>query len=149
MNFNRPIVTVPSVVPSFPDSGHTFVSYPHPDLRCLHNSLLSKIDFPNKSFSSSGKTAESASSTSALSTYPSNPISITLAESSPPDGHGQAASLALLPHNLQSHRLPLCCSLSPLSPHLALCGIGTLAPIQCDTDNAISYVITFENGCLL
>ena len=136
MNFNRPVVTVSYVAPSFPDSGHTFVSCPHQDQRYRHNDLLPKNDCPNRASSSNVETAGRASLMFALSVDQANRILIVLAESAPRDVHDQPAHSALQLHNQHILRLPLSRSLQLLSPTHAKFDTGILAPKQCDTDNA-------------
>ena len=149
MNFSPPIAIAPSVVPSFPGSGHTYVSCPHRVQLCLRNIPLPKNDCPNMVSSSNYETAETASSMSGLSAAPTDQISLASAVSSPPDVRGQVAHSAPPPHTQQSHRLPVFLLQQPPLPNLAKFDTDTSAPIQCDTDNAISSVITYETGCSL
>lgn len=149
MNFSHPIAIAPSVVPSFPGSGHTCVSCPHPYPLYLRNIPSPKNDCPNMASSLNSETAETASSMSALLAIPTGQISITSAVSSPPDEHGPAVHSVPPPRTLRSHRLPVLLLRQPLLPLHAKSDTGTSVPIQCDTDNAISSVITYETGCSL
>src|SRR5208282_5546790 len=139
----------PFVVPSFPDSGHTCVSCPHPFPQCLRNIPLPKNDCPNMASSLNDQTAETASSMFALSVFPAGQISLTLAVSSLPNAHGPAVHSAPPPRTPHSHRLLVLLLRQHLLQHHAKSEICTSVPIQCDTDNAISSVITYETGCSL
>lgn len=149
MNFNRPIVTAPFVAPSFPGSGHTYVSCPHPSQLYLHNILLPKNGYPNRASFSNAETSEIASSMFDLLGAPSNLISTISAGSVQPNAHDQVEHSTPQLRTLYNYRwLVLLILLLLLPPH-AKHENGTLAPKQCDTDNAIQCVITYENGCSL
>jgi len=146
---NHQVVIVPSVVLSFPGSGHTFVSCPHRAQRYLRNSLLPKSGCPNRAFSSNVETAGRASLMFALSGDQANRILPALAGSLTQDAHDQVVHSAQQPRNQHIRRLPLFRSLQHLLPAHAIYDTGTLEPIQCDIGNAISCVITFETCCSL
>ena len=146
MNFSPPIATAPSVVPSFPDSGHTYVSCPHQGRRYQRNTLLPKNDCPNMASFSDAETAETVSLMSDLSASPKNLIPTASVVSSLQNAHGPVEHSIPPLHTLQIYRWPVPQILRPLLPLHAKSEIGTSAPIQCGTDNAIENVITYEIG---
>jgi hypothetical protein len=111
--------------------------------------LLPKNGCPNRASFSDAETAEIALSMFDLLGAPSNLISTIPAISVQPNAHDQAAHSTLqlrTPHNYRWRVLLILLLLLPLHAKLET---GTLVPKQCDTDNAIQSVITFENGCSL
>jgi hypothetical protein len=146
---NRSTVAAPSAALSFPGSGHTCVSCPHPTLLCPHSGPWTRSDSPNRAFSSNAETSGISASRSGPSTAPITQISILSAESSQPSAHDPAArSIPQLRSSqnriLSGSQLP-----SPLSHSQSIIETGTLEPRLLGTDNAISCVITCEICSLL
>ena len=149
MIINHTIAVVPAAVPVSPGIGHTFVSCPHPALPCLRSILWTKNDSPNRAFSSNTETGETISLMSGLSTAPITAIWTPLEGSLPPSAHDPAGRSVPPPHSPHIRISPE--SQFHTHPLLALsrCEICISEPIRCDTDNAISYVITCEICSLL
>ena len=149
MFLSQSTAVAPFAVHSFPDSGHTCVSCPHPVPLCPRNNLLPKNDCPNMVSSSNAETGETASSMSTLSTALPAQIWITSAVSLPPNARGPAAHSALPPRIQHNHKFPVSLLLQPPLPLPAKSEIDTSVSIQRDTRNAIWYVITYEICSLL
>ncbi len=149
MIISSPTEAAPSVVPAFPDSGHTCVSCPHQDQQYPRNSLSPKNGCPNRASSAIPGTAEISSSMAAPSTDPADPISTSSAEPLPPNAHDLAVRSTPPLRTRHIHKSPGCFLLSRPSQLHAICGTDTSAPRQRDTDSAILCVITFETGCSL
>ncbi len=134
--------------PFVPDILHTAESFLHPVQLYLHSILLTKNDCPNRASSLNVGTASISLSMSVPSHVPLNQISIPSAVPSLSDAHDlpeHSSPLLLLLHIRISH---VCSHLLPLRSALLILDIDISAPIQCDTDNAISYVIIYETCSL-
>ena len=146
---NRSAATVPLTALSFPGSGHTCVSCPHPSPLYLHNTPWTRNDCPSKPAFVDAETAGKSASSSGLLTAPSKWISQAWVEPSLSDEHAQAERSVPPLHNWKT-RISHECWLhnAPLSRR-SISGSGIWEPIQCDTDNAISCVITYGICSLL
>jgi len=67
----------------------------------------------------------------------------------PPDEHNRVVRSIQSLHILHTHILPVYIPVPVLVLYRPVCDIGISEPTQYDTDNAISYVITFEICSLL
>ena len=149
MKINRSIVAALFPAPSFPGSGHTFVSCPHPAQPYRRNNLWPRNDSPNRASSSNAETAETFSSSFGPSIAPIAQILISSAEPLPPSARDQPAH-SFQQLRIRQNHISLVCPIpgTPLSPP-SECENDILAPTQHGTDSAISCVITYGICSLL
>ena len=146
---NRLTATAPLTALSFPGSGHTCVSCPHPTQLCLHSSPWTKNDCPSIPASANAETAGKSASNFAPLADPSMWKSPPWVAPSRSDEHGPVAHSIQLLRNRKTHILhEYWLHKTPLSRRSIL-DTGTSEPIQYDTDNAISCVITYGICSLL
>lgn len=143
MNPNRLTATAPLTALSFPGSGHTYVSYPHPNQPYRRNTLLPRNGCPSIPASLDAGTAEISVSNSDLSNGPSKWILQSSGVLSRSDAHATAAHSVPRPRNRKIRISHEYLFRWILLSHRSTPDTDTSEPTQCDTDNAISNVITY------